>query len=244
MKGLPHGEAVQDPAVIQLLEILVLNDGLVSTSVPAALWPALNKCFAEGWVHCEETDDGKAVVYYLVSELHRWYCQRLLVPSTPQHALPYSDPVSLAVGVIRQFRAERLANPLRNIWAPQSPSPGDAYRKEFYRSLFTLAGGYMTASPEFVGKTGPGGIDFLLSDKKWGFELVRDRDRLPELVDGFSATGEDGYLLEYGIMSDYVILDFTTTKPSEAHPGKNHGQSVSGTLLIGPRVCEIAPCRL
>ena len=102
----------------------------------------------------------------------------------------------------------------------------------------------MTASPEFVGKTGPGGIDFLLSDKKWGFELVRDRDRLPELVAGFTASGEDGYLLEDGIMNNYVILDFTTTKPSEAHPGKNLGKFVSGALLIGRRICKIISCRL
>ena len=227
---LPSMETPPEPTVAQLLEILILNDGLVSTDVPPGLWTALKDCFAAGLIHSREIDDG-AAVYYLVSELHRWYCQRLLVPSTPQRALPHPNPISLAVDVIRQFRQTHLVNPPRNTWACKTPSPSNAYQKEFYRSLYTLAGGRMAASPELMTKTGHGGgtVDFLLPDKRWGYELVRDRNRLPELVAGFSPAGDDGYLFEDGIVSDYVILDFTTTKPSEAHPGKNLGESASST---------------
>ena len=226
---LPSMETPPEPTVVQLLEILILNDGLVSTDVPPGLWTGLKDCFAAGLIHSREIDDG-AAVYYLVSELHRWYCQRLLVPYTPQRALPHLNPISLAVDVIRQFRSTHLANLLQNTWARKTPSPPNAYQMEFYRSLYTLAGGRMAASPELMAKTGPGRgtMDFLLPDRKWGFELVRDQNRLPELVAGFLPTDEDRYLFEDWTITDYVILDFTTTKPSEAHPGKNLGEFISG----------------
>lgn len=82
MHGLPQKKMIQAPDIAKLLEILVLNDGLESTDVLPGLWPAVNHCFAEGWVNSEEIGAGRAVVYYLVSEIHRWYCQLLLTRSS------------------------------------------------------------------------------------------------------------------------------------------------------------------
>lgn len=231
MRGLPQKKTIQEPDIAKLLEILVLNDGLESTDVPPGLWPAVNHCFAEGWVNSEEIGAGGAVVYYLVSEIHRWYCQLLLTRSSPDYSLPHSDPISLALDIVRQFRPRFLADPPRNSWARHSPPPEDAYQKEFYRSLYALVGGRVTVSPEFVTKKGPGGgtIDFLLSEKKWGFELIRDRDRFPEHVARFTNFGPYGCLIRDGVMTDYVLLDFTTIQPMKPHPGRNPRKSTSGT---------------
>jgi len=68
----------------------------------------------------------------------------------------------------------------------------DQYQKEFYRCLFPLLDGHVVTSPEFVIKTGAKGgtIDFLVDEKKWGIELLRERDRLLEHIQRFERNGQ------------------------------------------------------
>jgi hypothetical protein len=99
--------------------------------------------------------------------------------------------------------------------------PEDQYQKEFYRCLFTILDGHVVTSPEFVLKTGPKGgtIDFLIAQKKWGLELLRDRDRLVEHMDRFEPGGQYFSMIQSGEMEQYIVLDFTVVRPRKPRPG-------------------------
>lgn len=78
-------------------------------------------------------------------------------------------------------------------------------------------------SPEFVVQSDikGGTIDFLITQKKWGLELLRERDRLQEHMDRFKPNGQYFTLIEKGRMDHYIVLDFTTTMPRKPHPGSS-----------------------
>jgi hypothetical protein len=97
----------------------------------------------------------------------------------------------------------------------------DQYQKEFYRCLFTILDGHVVTSPEFVIKTGSGGgtIDFLIAQKKWGLELLRDRNRLADHMKRFEPGGEYFSMIQSGEMEQYIVLDFTVVQPTKLRPG-------------------------
>ena len=66
----------------------------------------------------------------------------------------------------------------------------------------------------------PGRIDFLIPSKKWGIELTRDGSRLDDHNSRFTDEAAYGQWLKYSDMDDYVLLDFRSTKPELAYPGK------------------------
>jgi hypothetical protein len=76
-------------------------------------------------------------------------------------------------------------------------------------------------SPEFVVKSGTQGgtIDFLIAEKNWGLELLRDRDRLVEHMKRFELGGQYFSMVESGEIEQYVVLDFTVKRPMKARPG-------------------------
>lgn len=78
-------------------------------------------------------------------------------------------------------------------------------------------------SPEFVVQSDikGGTIDFLITQKKWGLELLRERDRLQEHMDRFKPNGQYYTLIEKGRMDYYIVLDFTTTMPRKPNPGSS-----------------------
>ncbi|BDD58297.1 hypothetical protein MAP00_003589 [Monascus purpureus] len=75
-------------------------------------------------------------------------------------------------------------------------------------------------SPEFVIKTGTKGgtIDFHVSRKKWGFELLRGRDRLVEHMKRFEPGGQYFSMMESGNIEQYIVLDFTVAQLTKPHP--------------------------
>ena len=61
-----------------------------------------------------------------------------------------------------------------------------------------------------------GYLDFYLyKPYSWGFELVRDEDRLQDHLDRFTESGMYFGLLRNGCLKDYVILDFRMNSLSE-----------------------------
>ena len=93
----------------------------------------------------------------------------------------------------------------------------DQYQKEFYRCLFNILDGHVVTSPEYVIKAGNmgGTIDFLVAWKKWGLELLRDRDRLVEHMKRFEPGGKYFSMIQSGDMERYIVLDFTVTRPTK-----------------------------
>ena len=105
----------------------------------------------------------------------------------------------------------------------------DQYQKEFYRCLFTILDGHVVTSPEFVIKAGTKGgtIDFLVARKKWGLELLRDRDRLVEHMKRFEPDGQYFSMIQSGGMEQYIVLDFTVTRPTKPRPGNVYSLRLS-----------------
>jgi hypothetical protein len=132
----------------------------------------------------------------------------------------YEMPLELAVAVVKQFRPSQLSDPPRSLTGNTLPLE-DQYGKEFYRCLFNMLNGHVIISPEFVIKSGSKGgtIDFLVSDKKWGLELLRDRDRLIGHMNRFKDGGQYYSMIVSGVMEKHIVLDFTVVRPKKCHPG-------------------------
>jgi len=140
-----------------------------------------------------------------------------------------------------QFRPRQLSDPPRSLAGNKLPLE-DQYQKEFYRCLFTKLDGHVVTSPEFVVKAGTKGgtIDFLVAQKKWGLELLRDRDRLVEHMKRFEPGGQYFSMIQSGDMEQYIVLDFTVGRPTKPRPGNvyspvlaltNVFSRISGTSL-------------
>src|SRR3954467_10012818 len=148
------------------------------------------------------------------------YCHCLLLKRAPDDEINYDTPLTLAVDAIMQFRPRQLSDPPRSLAGNTLPLE-DQYQKEFYWCLFTILDGHVVTSPEFVIKTGTKGgtIDFLVARKKWGLELLRDRDRLVEHMKRFEPGGQYFSMIQPGNMEQYIVVDFTVTQPTKLRPG-------------------------
>lgn len=132
--------------------------------------------------------------------------------------IKHSTPLDLAIDAIRHFRPSQLADAPRSSTTPVE----DQYQKEFYRCLIPILSGHVILSPEFgIGETTKGGgmIDFFIEQKNWGFELLRDRDRLVEHMKRFEPEGQYYSMIKSGEMKEYIVLDFRVSRPTKAHPG-------------------------
>jgi len=96
-----------------------------------------------------------------------------------------------------------------------------AFQKEFYRSFYTVVDGSVMISPEYVVKRGKcgGTIDFLVSSKGLGFELLRNRDKIVEHMNRFEVGGAYYHLIDTRVMQKYIVLDFTCMMPHKQRPG-------------------------
>jgi len=148
------------------------------------------------------------------------YCACLFQERAPDDEIRYDTPLSLAVDAIMQFRPRQLSDPPRLLAGNTLPLE-DQYQKEFYRCLFTILDGHVVTSPEYVVKTGTKGgtIDFLVTRKKWGLELLRDRDHLVEHMERFDPGGQYFNMIQSGDMEQYIVLDFTVARPTKPRPG-------------------------
>jgi hypothetical protein len=148
------------------------------------------------------------------------YCHTLLLKIAPDNKINYGTPLQLAVDTIMQFQPHQLSDVSRSLVGNSLPLE-DQYQKEFYRCLFPILDGHVVMSPEFIIKTGikGGTIDFLIAQKKWGLELLRDRDRLVEHMKRFEPSGQYFSMIQSGDMEQYIVLDFTVTQPVKPRPG-------------------------
>ncbi|PYH41452.1 uncharacterized protein BP01DRAFT_263025, partial [Aspergillus saccharolyticus JOP 1030-1] len=92
----------------------------------------------------------------------------------------------------------------------------DQYGKEFYRCIDEILRGRMLVSPEFAINYGTqsGSLDIYISDMNWGIKLLRDNDQISEYLDLFKPGGQDHCLVQYNVMKEWIVLNFTTRRPS------------------------------
>ena len=79
-------------------------------------------------------------------------------------------------------------------------------------------------------------IDFFIKQKKWGLELLRDRDRLVEHMELFEPEGQYYSMIKSRKMEEYIVLDFTVLRPAKARPGITLILSLASTDLLF-RIC-------
>ena len=108
----------------------------------------------------------------------------------------------------------------------------DHYQKQFYSAL-QVDGLFL--SPEFstTGVKGLGSIDFYLAPNKWGFEFTKDGRQISDHYNRFLRNGRYHRWIAEGTFSDWVLLDFRTTKPTNVYPGKKPKYTLVDAWLIG-----------
>jgi hypothetical protein len=115
-----------------------------------------------------------------------------------------------------------------NSTTPQS-IPEAQFQQEFYRACCIYTGGCVTTFPECG--TPKGRIEFFIRSKKWGVEILREGSRLREHNSRFT-TGEYGTWLQDGKMTDYIMIDFRSKKPSQLQGGKWSSQFARQLFII------------
>ncbi|PYI09961.1 hypothetical protein BO78DRAFT_435397 [Aspergillus sclerotiicarbonarius CBS 121057] len=220
-RGLPRSNTLQRSAFARVFKAAIACNGISESSLwteSEELKDALLNICRNGWLHAEETDDDTH--YIFASQIHRWYCQCLFTQTAPDNDIAYDTPLRLAVDAIKHFQPRRLSDAPRSLAGASSPLE-DQYQKEFYRCLFPILDGHVILSPEYVinlGITKGGTIDFLVARKKWGLELLRDRDRLVEHMKRFESGGQYFSMIQSGDMERYIVLDFTSVPPKKPRP--------------------------
>ena len=197
---------------------------------------ALENIWRNGWLHAEKSDND--VRYVFASKIHRWwvyilvyfilltynlgsrYCTSLFQKITPDNKIRYNTPLELVIATIMDFRPRQLSEAAHSLAGNTLPLE-DQYQKEFYRCLFTILDGHVVISPEYVVRPGTKGgtIDFLIAQKKWGLELLREGDRMVGHMKRFEPSGQYFSMIESGDMEQYIVLDFTVKQPMKPHPG-------------------------
>ncbi|KAL3454962.1 hypothetical protein BJX64DRAFT_273180 [Aspergillus heterothallicus] len=221
-RGLPPSVILQDHYAATVFKAAIACDGIYQSKFETKseeLKQALKMIWRSGWLHAERSDND--IRYVFASQIHRWFCHSLFVTVVPDNNLNYATPLQLAIDTISHFQPCQLANAPRSMAVVGNLPPlGDQYQKEFYRCLFPILDGHLIMSPEFIIKTGPKGgtIDFLVAGKKWGLELLRERDRLVEHMKRFETGGQYYSMMQTGEMEQYIVLDFTNTAPKKPHP--------------------------
>ncbi|EIT74185.1 hypothetical protein F9C07_1849091 [Aspergillus flavus] len=221
-RGLPPEEILQHPSAAAVFKVAITCDGLYKSQFRTEneeLKQALKWIWQNGWLHAEKSYND--IRYVFASQIHRWFCHTLFTMRVPDNNIIYTTPLQLAIHAITKFQPSQLAMPPRSRAVEGNVLPlEDQYQKEFYRCLFPILDGHFVLSPEFVVKAGPKGgtIDFLIAEKKWGLELLRERDRLVEHMRRFEQHGQYYSMLKSGEMEQYIVLDFTNTAPKKSRP--------------------------
>ncbi|KAF8213633.1 hypothetical protein K438DRAFT_1956999 [Mycena galopus ATCC 62051] len=183
----------------------------------------------QGWLTSEEgTSEDDLIVTMLdfPSLLHRSRMSYLLFGS--QILDPHVSAMTLLdfiCPIIDTFSSNGLLQPTQHTTGPHSlPSiPEAQWQDLFYTGVYKVTGGRgIWISPEYgTGKTpnATGRIDFFVSAKKWGIELLREGDRIADHLARFAEGGAYDNWIQNGEITDYIVLDFRTrAQPKRPFP--------------------------
>ncbi|OJJ94765.1 hypothetical protein ASPACDRAFT_64920 [Aspergillus aculeatus ATCC 16872] len=207
-RGLPRQEYLQQHAFASVFKNAVAHNGTLQSSYLKNLVQqrALEDIWKQGWLHAETVQ--RDTLYVFPSQIHRWYCQCLFSRVNSEKELNYSSPLEMAIDAIRKFDPCQLSSRLRTLEGDPIPIE-DQYQKEFYRCLFPLLLEYqIKMAPEYLIKTGvrSGRIDFLIEQKRWGLELLRNGDRVKQHMQRFKKDEYRGHLYHVVFSGDFRIV--------------------------------------
>jgi hypothetical protein len=117
------------------------------------------------------------------------------------------------MSAVRRFSPIALNNGEVTLGSGAVPRPLEAvYQDELYRACFLLLRNIYISS-EWSGKGKNGRVDFLVRQKNWAIECVRDGSRLNEHIRRFQEGGRYYQWIESGEITECIILDFRTGMP-------------------------------
>jgi len=218
-RSLPLSSDLTDPVIVNIFSA-VLRDGYVTDAHFESESDALDKlqvCFRKGWLHTDDfrDDQGDIVAYFFASSLHRWYVEWELFEMLPAIPFRAGNILNFMITTISEFSPKRLAAE-RRIGPSGFQRPLETqYQDEFYRSCCICSKGLIVTFPE-SGIMKSGRADFYIPANEWGVEIVQDGNLLHQHSGRFSQ--EASYMTALSV-SDYIILDFCSTSPRDAHPG-------------------------
>jgi hypothetical protein len=136
-------------------------------------------------------------------------------------ALPLFNPLSLT-----QHEKRVLQSPSTT----QIRCPEAQYAMELYRCLYKVLEGKTSLHAEFS-YAADGRLDLFIRERRWAIELLRDENRTKEHVQRFRPGGN---YHGWGIIEDYILLDFCTKWPTNRdHTGKQVNIISYRLLTIG-----------
>lgn len=127
----------------------------------------------------------------------------------------YPDIEALTLKVLQRFSRTMLCMAERGQrYGPSgNPRPLEAaYQDEFYRCFGEEVGPGVGIVSEWS-CVGQGRIDFHIITPGWGFELLRDGDRLLEHCKRFEPCGTYHQSIQQGLLTDWLILDCRRSIP-------------------------------
>jgi hypothetical protein len=124
----------------------------------------------------------------------------------------YPDAKTLTASVVMQFSPRALSSTTRIGTAAVIRPIEAAYQDEFYRAIHAVLGTSTKITSEWSGDNS-GRIDFRLVSHGWGFEILREGDRLAEHCERFAPGGRYYKFVQDGQIRDWVILDCRTSRP-------------------------------
>jgi hypothetical protein len=137
-----------------------------------------------------------------------------MLPAAPIQA---GNILNFMITTISEFSPKRLAAEGR-IGPSGFQRPLETqYQDEFYRSCCICSKGLIVTFPE-SGIMKSGRADFYIPANGWGVELVRDGNLLHQHSGRFSQ--QASYMTALPV-SDYIILNFCSIFPRDAHPGRH-----------------------
>ena len=185
------------------------------TSIDQDIASRLREAYTWGQIYIDGANR-----YIFSSPLHQqvwsWHLQQT------DYRIPYQDLISFVKDTILHFRPLRLDKFDRQVGSASHRPPEAQYQEEYCRRVHKLTEGNVRITPEYAAATGsrPGRIDFFIPSRKWGIELTRDGNELSEHATRFVDGDAYGQWLQSSDMTDYVLLDFCSSMPVQAYPGK------------------------
>jgi len=209
-RGLPR---TFSPDIAALFRTLLKDGNLERKDGETEDGPIL-ECHRRGWIYATMIPGG--VRYTLPSPLHKVCLSWKLEPTNNMPS--FTSLFELSLEVISKFKPSQLH---RRVGSASTDPPEAQYQDEFYNSLLAVTFGNVRISPEYASAQKArvaGRIDFFIPIVKWGVEITRDGNQIPEHAARFTNSGAYGAWLESNDMNDYILLDFRTKNMRAKHP--------------------------
>ncbi|KAL9080215.1 MAG: hypothetical protein Q9157_000998 [Trypethelium eluteriae] len=164
-------------------------------------------CHKMGYLHTEQPILGRAgTIFTFASPLHRRVAYRRLFPGRePDAVLKNLSLQQICVNAVARFSPSTLQNRRHLQTNGDWGIPEAAFQDELYCCL-NLELHYLPILSEYS-HTKAGRIDFYISDRKWGIEVLQCGNKT-EIAKHTSRFALGGNYQTWDIMDDYIILNF------------------------------------